>query len=98
MSDYLASRVAREEYEQRIRSIVPVYEHDVWLRDDRRLSVWPIQSGIAGTSPQRLAWVTRRVGRLFQALGGGLTTTGEWIKQAGVSFETPLREQEKRHS
>jgi hypothetical protein len=81
MLDYNASVIARQEHEQRVRSLVPVQEYDDRLNDDRQLSVWPIRAGIALKRNVQPDWLSRRVGQLFITLGSRLTATGERLRQ-----------------
>ncbi len=84
MLDYNASIIARQEHEQRVRSLVPVQEYDVRFNDDRQLSVWPIRAGIALKRKAQPAWLSQRLGQLFITLGSRLTATGErlWQRRA----------------
>jgi hypothetical protein len=68
MIDLIASKIAQQEHEQRIRSLLPVNENAVWLKDDRQLSLWPIRAGIAGVSRDRLGSVSNSVRRLLSAV------------------------------
>ncbi len=65
MIDYVESKIARQEHEQRVRSLTPVREHAAWLKDDRQLSLWPIRAGIVAASPERRGWLSKQVRRLL---------------------------------
>ena len=80
MLDYNVSMIARQEHEQRVRSLVPVQEYDELLNDDRQLSVWPIRAGIA-LNREQPDWLSRWAGQLFIRLGSRLTATGERLRQ-----------------
>src|SRR5712691_11576317 len=84
MIDYNLSRIAREEYEQQVRSLVPVQDYDVRLNDDRQLSTSPIQAGIADVSQEQSGWASKRVGQVLYAVGTVLASTGESIRQHGA--------------
>lgn len=80
MMEYMASKIAKMEFDERVRKLTPVYD-DEWLKDDRRLSVWPIQGGIAVDSEEQANWAAQQLGRLLYAVGSGLVATGEWMRQ-----------------
>ena len=80
MIEYMASRIAQMEFEERVRRLTPVYD-DEWLKDDRKLSVTPIYGGIANLDKDEANWTARQLGRLFYAVGSGLVATGEWMRQ-----------------
>jgi hypothetical protein len=84
MLDYIASKTARDEHEQRVRSFVPVQGHDVRLTDDRQLTVWPVRSGIVCNVTAQSNWLKQQVGRLLDKLGSELIATGEWMRQKRV--------------
>jgi hypothetical protein len=84
MIDYNLSRIAREEYEQRVRSLVPVQEYDVRLSDDRQLSTSPIQAGVNNVPQEQSGWASKRVGQVLYAVGSVLASTGESIRQRGA--------------
>src|SRR5215813_13701507 len=84
MMDYNLSRLAREEYEQRIRAIRPVQEHDTRLADDRQLATEPIRGGVAFSQQVQSGWASERVGRVLYAVGTVLASTGESIRQRGA--------------
>jgi hypothetical protein len=50
MLDYIGSKIAIQEHEQRVKSVTPVHDHADWLTDDRQLSLWTIRAGIAGAT------------------------------------------------
>ncbi len=68
MIDYIASKVAQQEHERRVRSFTPVPEHADWLMDDRSLSVSPIREGIALAQPEHPRRVARYARRLLSAI------------------------------
>ncbi len=71
MIDYNLSKLAQQEYEARVRSLVPVQDFDDRLWDDRQLSVYPILSGIAGATQQPRDWLSQQAQRLIAALNSG---------------------------
>jgi|GEM_PF-4093763 hypothetical protein len=89
MLDYMESKLAYREHEARVRSAAPVYDYEDRLRDDRLLSVWPVQSGIANPRQEKTGWLSRQIGRLFYVIGTGLASSGEWIRQRGVERLNP---------
>jgi hypothetical protein len=78
---YNASKIARAEYEERVRSLTPVQGHEIWLTDERQLSIWPIRAGLAVKSTAQANWMGQQVGRMLDLLGNNLIATGEWIRQ-----------------
>ena len=75
MIDYNASIIARLEYEERIRSLIPVRDYDDRLKDDRSLSIWPVRGGIAATPEDG----SEQPGVLY-TLGSALVALGERIR------------------
>src|SRR5258708_13590326 len=88
MMEYMASKIARMEFEERVRKLTPVYD-DEWLKDDRQLSTRPILAGIAGNSDEQANWAAQQLGRLFYAVGSGLVATGEWRRQRQPYSDNP---------
>jgi hypothetical protein len=73
MIDYNLSKIAQQEHERRVRSLVPVQDHDSLLNDDRKLSIYPILSGIAGSRQNPRALVSR----VLAAVNNGLSSLNE---------------------
>jgi len=83
MSDYNASIIARLEYEERVRSLVPVRDYDDRLKDDRSLSIWPLRAGLADPSEEK----SEQPGVLY-TLGSALIALGEKLRaQRGYSLK-----------
>jgi len=80
MMEYMASKIAKAEFDERVRKLTPVYDHE-WLNDDRHVAVWPIQGGVAVESEEQANWAAQQLGRLLYAVGSGLVATGEWMRQ-----------------
>jgi len=80
MMEYMASKIAKMEFDERVRKLTPVYD-DEWLKDDRQLSVWPIQGGVPLVSEEQANWAAQQLGRLLYTVGSGLVATGEWMRQ-----------------
>jgi hypothetical protein len=76
MIDYTLSIIARQEYEERVRSLTSVQDYEEWLRDDRQLAIWPIRSGIASVRQREPGWALKRTGRLLSNLGSALVALG----------------------
>ena len=89
MLDYIESRIARQEYEQRVRSHTPVRDHAAWLKDDRQLSIWPIRAGIVSACQNRLDGVSKPVSRLLSRIGG--ISLGKRVQQ-DVVLEVSLED------
>jgi hypothetical protein len=77
MMDYIDSKLAMQAHEERIRILIPVQEHDARLNDDRQLSIWPIQAGIAVRKYRQSGLLAKQARRLLSV--GGL---GKWMRQA----------------
>lgn len=84
MIDYNVSKIARLEYEQRVRSLTRAYDHDVRLQDERLLSIWPIRSGIVSAGQDQVSWLSQQVGKLLYTVGTGLKSIGQWIAERGA--------------
>ena len=80
MLDLIESKLARQEFEQRVWSLTPVQDHDERLSDDRQLTIYPIQSGVLGINPIHSDWVARRAGQLLYSVGSGLAALGERLE------------------
>jgi hypothetical protein len=94
MIDYNLSKLAQQEYEARVRSLVPVQDFDDRLYDDRKLSLYPILSGIAGTTQNQRAWLSRQAQRLMATVNNGLSSLSDRAQsrqntQAHVSLNEP---------
>lgn len=85
MSDYNASIIARLEYEERVRSLVPVRDYDDRLKDDRSLSIWPVRAGVENISEEN----SEQPGLLY-AVGSALVSLGEKLRdQQNFSLKSP---------
>ena len=81
MLEYYASKLARQEHEQRVKSLTPVQDHDALLTDDRQLAIYPILAGTVGTSNDQPGWVSKYVGQVLTTMGNNLSALGERMKQ-----------------
>ena len=77
MIDLIESKLARQEFEQRVRSYTPVQQHDARLTDDRQLTVFPIQSGVAGAPEDYSGGAAQQARRLLSAITSRLSSLGE---------------------
>ena len=92
---FMASKIAKREYEERIRSLTPVQDHDGRLKDDRQLSVYRVLSGIAVTHHDMSGRMSRQAQRLLYALSSGLRSLGTQLKRdQNISLETSLKDPE----
>jgi hypothetical protein len=80
MIDLIESKLARQEFEQRVRTYTPVQTHDARLTDDRQLTVYPIRSGVVGVSDNRFGWVSRGARRLLSAITTRLDSLEEQLE------------------
>src|SRR4051794_31181869 len=90
MIDYIQSKLAKQEYEQRVRSLTPIQEFDSQLTDDRKLTIYPIRSGIVGTHPEQSDGIFRQIQRFLTTLVNGLSFFGKPTKHTqGVVCDGP---------
>ncbi len=78
MDDYTVSKIAWEEYQQRVQSLTPAQDHDARLTDDRRLAVYPIRAGVVVT-PSRQRDVLKPIRRFFRMLEWDLAAMVIWM-------------------
>jgi len=80
MIELIESNIARQEFEQRVRSFTPVHAHDARLSDDRQLTVFPIRSGVAGVPGAHSNWPSTQAQRVLAAITMGLSSLGERLQ------------------
>jgi hypothetical protein len=96
MLDYDASKTARQEHERRVRTLTPVYDHDERFTDERQLTLYPVQEGIAGTNYGQRRWVWQQIRRLFHSVPQGLSLFLAWLRRSrGISAQSIVAEKEQ---
>src|SRR5690242_8285729 len=99
MDDYTVSKIARQEYEQRVRAYTPARDHDHRFTDDRQLSLYPIRAGIVGTFNTRRKSLLAPIARMVLTIAMHLASALIWIRlRRVVSPQVPLTEEEHQRT